>query len=484
MALSSTTADEALTTVEGAVPAQLHGPARCLPGVKSVARAGGAGVVWLAVFMPYLSQRPVTGAGLAAITILAAIWTAAIRSAYAGAQCTVGTGLSAAVGTFTGLIAVAAIDPWLPGLQLGPAALLGITAGVWASAATWEWFVQQTSAGRRRVLVVGTDELAAAVAEEVGRARASRFTLVGRIDAEESTTAPGDGLCHGGLAELAEVVEVQRPDIVVLTDERTYALVVDRLLDIAGAGFRVVGLASFFEYAFGRVPLPHLTAAWFLGVLHLRQPVHARWSKRAFDVLAASIGLLFVLPLLPLIAFLVWLTPGPIIYRQTRLGEAGRPFRIYKFRTMVADAEASGQPQWAADDDHRVTPVGRFLRRTHLDEIPQLWNVLRGDMSIVGPRPERPEFVAMLEKEMPFWSRRLLIKPGVTGWAQVRSGYSADCASCAEKLSYDLWYIRHRTLAVDLAVCMKTAGLMVSSLFPCRPRPGRLFARVGKGAGL
>jgi exopolysaccharide biosynthesis polyprenyl glycosylphosphotransferase len=484
MALSSTTTDEALTTVEVPVPAQLHGAAGRLPGVKFVARAGGAAVVWLAVFIPYLSQRPVTGAGLAAITILAAIWTAAIRSAYAGAQCTVGTVLSAAVGTFTGLIAVAAIDPWLPGLQLGPAALLGITAGVWASAATWEWFVQHTSAGRRRVLIVGTEELAAAVAEEVGRAHASPFTLVGRIDAEEPTAAPGDVVCRGGLGELAEVVEAQQPDIVVLTDERTYGDVVDRLLDIAGAGFRVVGLASFFEYAFGRVPLPHLTAAWFMGVLHVRQPVHTRWSKRAFDVLAASVGFLLVLPLLPLIAFLVWLTPGPIIYRQTRLGEGGRPFRIYKFRTMVADAEASGQPQWAADDDHRVTPVGRFLRRTHLDEIPQLWNVLRGDMSIVGPRPERPEFVALLEKEMPFWSRRLLIKPGVTGWAQVRTGYSADCESCAEKLSYDLWYIRHRTLAVDLAVCMQTAGLMVSALFPRRPRPGRLFARVGRGAGL
>jgi exopolysaccharide biosynthesis polyprenyl glycosylphosphotransferase len=485
MALSTTTVDEAaVTKVDLVVPAELHGPLGRLPGVKFVAQSGIAAVVWLAVFVPYLSQRPVTGAGLAAITIVAAIWTVAIRSAYAGTQCTIGIGLSAAVGSFTGLIAVGAIDPWLPGLQLGPVALLGITAGVWASAATWEWFVQQTSAGRRRVLIVGTDELAGVVADEVGRAHASRFTLVGRIDAEEPTAAPGDVLCRGGLGELAEVVEVQRPDIVVLTDERTYADAVDRLLDIAGAGFRVVGLASFFEYAFGRVPLPYLTPAWFMGVLHLRQPVHARWSKRAFDVLAASVGVLLVLPLLPLIAFLVWCTRGPIIYRQTRLGERGRPFRIYKFRTMVADAEASGQARWAADDDHRVTPVGRFLRRTHLDEIPQLWNVLKGDMSIVGPRPERPEFVAMLEKEMPFWNRRLLIKPGVTGWAQVRNGYSADCESCADKLSYDLWYIRHRTLAVDLAVCMKTASLVVSALFPRPPRPGRLFARVGKGAGL
>jgi exopolysaccharide biosynthesis polyprenyl glycosylphosphotransferase len=481
---SSLVEEAALTTVAAAVPEELHRQAGRLPDVKIMARIGSALVVWLAIVVPCVSQRPLTGAGLAAVTIVAAIWTAAIRSACAAAQGTVSTGLSAAIGTFTGLIAISAIDPWFPGLQLGPELLLGIAAGVWASATTWDWFVQQTSAGRRRVLVIGTDELAATVAEEVGRARASRFRLVGRIDVEKSTAAPGDVLCLGGIDELAEVVEAQRPDIVVLTDERTYALVVDRLLDIAGAKLRVIGLAGFFEYAFGRVPLPHLTPAWFMGVLHLRQPLHARWSKRASDVLAASLGFLLVLPLLPLIALLVRWTPGPIIYRQTRLGEGGRPFTIYKFRTMVVDAEAPGQPEWATEGDKRVTPVGRVLRRAHLDEIPQLWNVLRGDMSIVGPRPERPEFVAMLEKEMPFWSRRLLIKPGVTGWAQVRSGYSADCASCADKLSYDLWYIRHRTLAVDLAVCVKTASLMVSSLFPSMPRPRRPFARIGKGASL
>jgi exopolysaccharide biosynthesis polyprenyl glycosylphosphotransferase len=485
MSSSSSLADEAaLTTVAAAAPKQLLGQAVGLPDVKFVARIGGAVVVWLAIFVPCVSQRPITGAGLAAVTIVAAIWAAAIRSACAAAQGTVSTGPSAAIGTFTGLIAVSAIDPWFPGLQLGPGLLLGIAAGVWASAATWDWFVQQTSAGRRRVLVVGTDELATTVAEEVGRARASRFHLVGRVDVEESTPAPGDIVCLGGLAELAEVVEAQRPDIVVLTDERTYAPVINRLLDITGARLRVIGLAGFFEYAFGRVPLPHLTPAWFMGVLHLRQPLHARWSKRASDVLAASVGFLVVLPLLPLIAFLVRWTPGPIIYRQTRLGEGGRPFTIYKFRTMVDDAEAPGQPEWATEGDQRVTPVGRFLRRAHLDEIPQLWNVLKGDMSIVGPRPERPEFLAMLEKEMPFWSRRLLIKPGVTGWAQVRCGYSADCASCADKLSYDLWYIRHRTLAVDLAVCVKTASLVVSSLFPRIPRPRRPFVRIRKGASL
>jgi exopolysaccharide biosynthesis polyprenyl glycosylphosphotransferase len=356
-----------------------------------------------------------------------------------------------------------------------------MAVGVWASAATWTWFVCQTSAGRKRVLLVGTDDVASVLRREADGAGAARFRLLGRIEHNERTLS-GDVPCLGGLAELAEVVESHRPDIVVLTDERSYANVVDRLLDVAGAGVRVVGLAGFFEYAFGRVPLAHLTPAWFMGILHLRQPLHARWTKRVFDLLGAAAGFVLVLPLLPVIALLVRTTPGPIIYRQTRLGEGGRAFTIYKFRTMVADAEAKGRPQWWVEGDDRVTRVGRLLRRVHLDEIPQLWNVLKGDMSIVGPRPERPEFVRMLEKEMPFWTRRLLIKPGVTGWAQVRSGYSADCASCADKLSYDLWYIRHRSFAVDLAVCIRTARLMVNSLFARSAVRSRGFASSRKGA--
>jgi lipopolysaccharide/colanic/teichoic acid biosynthesis glycosyltransferase len=154
---------------------------------------------------------------------------------------------------------------------------------------------------------------------------------------------------------------------------------------------------------------------------------------------------------------------GPVIYRQTRLGEHGRPFTIFKFRTMALDAEVSGRPQWASSLDSRATSVGSVLRQLHLDELPQLWNVLKGEMSIVGPRPERPEFVTQLEQQVPYWSRRLLVQPGITGWAQVRSGYADDYAKTAEKLSYDLWYLRHRNLAVDVAICVRTASLVVRS---------------------
>lgn len=485
MTASSTPVEEAAVTLQGAVAsAELaREPAR-LDGVKVVALTGGAAVVWLAVFVPYVSQRSVTGLGLAAVTLLTAIWVVTLRSAFAAGKGTIGTALSAAIGSVTGLVTVAAIDPWFPGLQLGPEGVLGIGVGVFASAGTWEWFVRQTSAGRMSVLVIGTDELATGLAEEMRRAPRSPFDLVGRVGADQSKEPPGEIPWLGGLPELAAVVEAQRPDIVVLTDEQTYGVVVDKLLDVSGAGFRIAGLASFFEYAFGRVPLPHLTPAWFMGVLHLRQHVYARWSKRAFDILVASIGLLLLTPLLPVVAVFVWRTHGPAIYRQTRLGEGGRPFTVYKFRTMVCDAEAPGRPQWATGCDQRVTRIGSFLRRTHLDEVPQLWNVLKGEMSMVGPRPERPEFVAMLEASMPLWSRRLLIKPGITGWAQICCGYAADCEASADKLSYDLWYIRHRNLAVDVAVCLKTAGLVVGSLLQRRPKSDRALARSVKESGL
>jgi lipopolysaccharide/colanic/teichoic acid biosynthesis glycosyltransferase len=213
------------------------------------------------------------------------------------------------------------------------------------------------------------------------------------------------------------------------------------------------------------VPLRCLPPSWFLSILHLRQRPYSRFAKRAFDVVVASIALVATAPISAVVAGLVRLTPGPIIYRQTRVGQSGKPFTMYKFRTMRADAEAGGA-LFAAERDPRTTRVGRFVRMTHLDELPQLWDVLKGDMSIVGPRPERPEFVPMLEGAVPYFTRRLLVKPGITGWAQLRSDYACDCDSAADKLSYDLWYLRNRNLLVDLAICAKTFTSIVL-------RPGR-----------
>jgi lipopolysaccharide/colanic/teichoic acid biosynthesis glycosyltransferase len=179
------------------------------------------------------------------------------------------------------------------------------------------------------------------------------------------------------------------------------------------------------------------------------------------DVVSALLLLLLTAPLFPLLALLVRLTPGPVIYSQVRVGENGREFTIYKFRTMRPNTEAPTEAVWATRDDPRATGPGRLMRRMRLDELPQIWNVLKGDMSLVGPRPERPELVDELVESVPFWTRRLLVKPGITGWAQVKRGYAGDTEGSADKLGYDLWYIRHRSLTVDLAICLRTIATVL-----------------------
>ena len=356
---------------------------------------------------------------------------------------------------------VAALNPFLLGLT--PEALAATSVGVFASAAVWEWGVRHTAAGRRRVLLVGSADVTSELAEELSRARACRFELIARVG--EAQRCFGVSIPRlGGMDELAAVVAAQQPDLVVLTDETTYGRAVERLLDVPSARFRVVGLAGFFEHALGRVPIERITPAWFLSTLHLRQPVYSRWMKRSFDILVAVLGLVLTAPLLLALAVLVARTRDPVIYRQTRLGEGGRRFTMLKLRTMVQDAEQPGRPRFASADDARTIPGGRFLRRTHLDELPQLWNVLKGDMSLVGPRPERPAMIQDIELAVPFWSRRLLVKPGVTGWAQVSCGYAADCEQMMRKLSYDLWYLRYQSLVVDIGICLRTVGQQMGAL--------------------
>jgi lipopolysaccharide/colanic/teichoic acid biosynthesis glycosyltransferase len=252
------------------------------------------------------------------------------------------------------------------------------------------------------------------------------------------------------------VITQYQPDLVILTGGRKPPETFSRLLDAAQAGFRVVHLAEFYEYAFGRVPVEDLSYEWFLSVLHLYQRRYSRAIKRCLDLAGASLLLLLTLPLFPLLALFVYQTEGPIFLRQSRLGEHGKVFTIFKFRTMHADAEAQGQAVWASAQDPRLTRTGGIMRRLRLDELPQILNVLHGEMSLVGPRPERPEFLAELSGRVPYWTRRHLIKPGLTGWAQVRQGYAASAEQTATKLSYDFWYLRHRSLTVDLAILLRT----------------------------
>jgi exopolysaccharide biosynthesis polyprenyl glycosylphosphotransferase len=221
-------------------------------------------------------------------------------------------------------------------------------------------------------------------------------------------------------------------------------------------------LTGFSEHLFGRVPLESINAAWFMHLIHPFYRPYSRAAKRIADVGAALLMGMLSLPLLPIVALAVKLTsPGPVFYSQVRVGAGGRPFRIYKFRTMVEDAERNGVA-WATPGDPRITRVGGIMRNTRIDEIPQLWNVIRGTMSFVGPRPERPEFVSELERRIPYYNRRHQLKPALTGWAQVRAGYADSVDAAADKLAYKLYYLKHRSLLFDVIVFMETIRVVLS----------------------
>jgi exopolysaccharide biosynthesis polyprenyl glycosylphosphotransferase len=413
-------------------------------------------LIWLPVYA-LLARTLSPVSAVLATTVVSGIWVLGLRAALS-VYFTLGPAVASAVGTVMGLVAISALDLWMPRIELGAGQLAEAALAVFLLSAAWEHVVR--SIAKRRVLVVGTGGCASEVLEELRNGHRAPFTMLGLVAERPDPAAVGVPQL-GSFEELSQIVAEQRPDIVILTDERVSSWAVDPLLELAPAGFRVVGVSHFVEHALGRVPLRHVTPTWFMSMLHLRQKPYTRVAKRVFDLVVASLGLVLVAPLLPVLALLVRLTPGPVIYRQTRVGEGGRHFTILKLRTMRDDAENGGSPCFAQVGDSRVTRVGRVLRQTHLDELPQLWNVIRGEMSIVGPRPERPEFVDLLEQTVPFWTRRLLVKPGITGWAQLRCGYAFDEASAAEKLSYDLWYLRNRNVVVDLAICAKTVSSLL-----------------------
>ena len=425
-----------------------------------VAEAGRAATVWLPVFV--LAAEIYSSAALTIIVGAAAgaVWFLALRSAFGTVPFTLGPAIPAAVGTLVGLVVVSAFHLWLPPLEPPGRTLILMAVSVFVLTTAWEAVWRRLIVAKRRVLIVGTTSGAAEIVGAVNGSSRTPFRVVGVVANGNGGHVP-DAPLLGSVRDLAQIVEAQRPDVVVLTEGDSSGRVLNPLLDVASSGFKVVGVNNFFEHAFGWVPLRSLTPAWFMGILHLHQRTYSRFAKRTFDVLCASIGIVIVAPILPVIALFVRRSPGPTIYRQTRVGEAGKLFTMYKFRTMEDGAEEPGRPVFAEEDDPRVTGVGRVLRQTHLDELPQLWNVLRGDMSIVGPRPERPEFVTILEQTVPFLARRLLVKPGITGWAQLRCDYASDSETAADRLSYDLWYLRHRNLTVDLAICAKTFSALI-----------------------
>lgn len=318
---------------------------------------------------------------------------------------------------------------------------------------------------RRRALIIGAGWAGRTIAQALSEAGDGSYAIVGFVD--DDPAKQGTKVLEGEMAYPVLGDRTALPTLIAQHRVSTLILAITRevdgnllqiLTDCLELGVEIVPMPVLYEQLTGRVPIEHVGENWYVAmpVSHpLTRPFN-RAIKRAMDIALASIGLLVMAPLFPFIALAIYLdSPGPIFYTQERVGQGGRIFRIYKFRSMVPKAER-GKAVWAQVDDPRVTRVGRFLRRTHLDEFPQLWNVLRGEMSVVGPRPERPEFVAELAREIPFYRVRHAIKPGMAGWALVRHGYVASKEEAMIRLQYDLYYIKHWSPWLDLVILLKT----------------------------
>ena len=325
----------------------------------------------------------------------------------------------------------------------------------------FEW-VAKRARPAERLLLVGTGGAAVDLATELhDRRQELGVEIVGFVDPD--ATLVGQTLVNPGVIgtidDIPGIVGRAQVDRVVvsLTDARG-KLPMDRLLDMKLAGVQFDHLASVYEEYTGKIAVENLRPSWLIFSEGFRKAPWQTWAKRMGDIGAAAAGLAIASPFILLSALAIKLTSrGPVFYHQQRVGEHGRLFLIHKLRSMVPDAEAATGAVWAkAGDDPRVTPVGRFLRRTRLDELPQLWNVLVGDMSFVGPRPERPEFVEDLTRQIPFYGQRHVVKPGLTGWAQVRYQYGATVEDALEKLQYDLFYIKNMSFGLDVFILLET----------------------------
>lgn len=327
---------------------------------------------------------------------------------------------------------------------------------------------------RQRLLVVGAGgagrELAVGLAQGSGLPspyRGSGYALVGFVDdnaALHNTRISGAPVL-GSHAELVKLANVLAIDEIVVAITNRHAIrpeLVDALIACAERGCRVTTMCALTERVLGRVPVLHIGHN-LEEVFPVQEDVGTRLyaiAKRVIDLTVATVGLAALGVIMPWVMLANRIaSPGPLFYRQVRVGRSGHPFTIYKFRSMVPDAEARTGAVWAAAGDARITPLGRWLRRTRLDELPQMINILRGDMSLVGPRPERPEFVEQLATELPFYRARHSVRPGLTGWAQVQYTYARSVHDARVKLEYDLYYVRHATPLLDLQILFRTVAI-------------------------
>ncbi len=420
----------------------------------------------LAAKAPFYEQAPVWFYLLPLIWILFLVELYEPHVAGSGRKTTRGIAIAALMGLLAySLVFILKQDTNLP--RIGVGAFL-----LFASLLTLGWrmiFIRiyKTTGRRRRILIIGAGRAGQTLAELYESFGMRSFNIVGFVDDDlQKHRKKYHGLSVLGTSDkLLSLIETFHiSDIVVAINGEIKGETFQTILDAQERGVEVTRMPILYEEMTGRVPVHHLESDWIIRsfVDEVRVSGFYELAKRLLDIVGGFVGVVITLVFLPFVSLAILVDGGrPIFYSQIRLGRGASRFTIYKFRTMKQNAEQDGEARLAEKNDPRITRVGDFLRKTRLDELPQFWNILRGEMSLVGPRAERPELIAEFQKQVPFYRARLLVKPGLTGWAQINYGYYASVTEMSVKLEYDLYYIKHRTLAMDFQIILRTIGTVL-----------------------
>jgi sugar transferase (PEP-CTERM system associated) len=354
-------------------------------------------------------------------------------------------------------IVIALVPGFLPGNHSAVAGVVILAIALFGWRSAYSWLLLQPFF-RERVYVLGTGDRAQRLVSGLRDRPGLGIEVVGWTGNIQTELTREAVASH--LVGLAQEKGVHR--VIVAMPDRRGTIPLDELLALRLAGVKVESATSWLEKIYGRIEVEQLYPSWFIFADGFRFSTVNRILRRMVNFSAAFIGLLLSLPLLPFLALAIKVSSkGPILYQQKRVGRGGQVFYCYKFRTMRQDAEADTGPTWAGDDDPRITKVGKYFRKLRLDEIPQLWCVLKGDMHFVGPRPERPEFVEWLSREIRYYGMRHIVRPGITGWAQVQYKYGNTLEDAREKLQYDLFYIKNASTGLDLLILFQTIKIVL-----------------------
>ena len=329
-------------------------------------------------------------------------------------------------------------------------------------------FVLNKGLFNERIILLGSSELAKDIVQEINDKKDSGYEIAVVVEEGQSGLLapyvdPEKVVIkdkYEGLYKITQQYQIKK--IVVAIKQRRGAFPARELLDCRVRGIDIIKGNSFYEMLTGKLIVEQINPDWLIFSRGFRIPKRIRIVKRIVDVLVSSVMLVLLLPLIIFVAILIKIdSKGPVFFSQERVGEKRNPFNIYKFRSMVVDAEQRTGPKWATDDDDRITRVGSVIRKLRIDEIPQLWNVLKSEMSFVGPRPEREFFVKELEEQIPYYGERFIVKPGITGWAQVNYGYGASVDDAIEKLNYDLFYTKNFSIFMDFLIIVRTVKIII-----------------------